>query len=150
MVESPLLTATCRACHASRQISESLPLQSHGYQMPPTLTVSVVCQSPLSTHSCTLHLPPPHHMLSVSPHHISAPTRSPGSSETLASQLLPPVMTGPGPAAGGVWECSCQCRLWGGVENAYQELEIVAIGRGRETDFSELAKVKQIQTPRAL
>lgn len=153
MVESPLLTAICRASHVSRQVSESFPFQSYGFQILPIPTVSVVCQNPPSAYSCTLHLPPPYHMLSASPHHnVSAPTNSPGCSEALASQLLPPVLTGPGPAAGRVWECSCQCRLWvcGKHMPPAGEGKIVAIGRGRETDFSELAEVKRIQTPRAL
>lgn len=158
MVERPLLTAICRASHVSQScqlshVSEIFPLQTYGHQILPTPTVSVVCQSPPAAHSWTLHLPPPHHVLSASPHHnVSAPTNRPGCSETLASQLLPPVLPGPGPAAGGVWECSCQCRLWGCRKciPPAGEGKIAAIGRGRKTDISEPAEVKRIQTPRAL
>lgn len=42
---------------------------------------------------------------------------------------------------------------YGGIEIAYQQLGgggVIARGRGRGTDFSELAKIKRIQTPRAL
>lgn len=90
--------------------------------------------------------------LCLSTHSVSAPTNSPGSSESLARQFPPPVLTGAGPAAGRVWECSCQCKLWGCRKciPTAGEGEIVARGRGRETDFSEPAKVKWIQTPRAL
>lgn len=96
----------------------------HYRAMDTPLTVSVVCQSPPSAPSCTLHLPPPHHMLSASAHHnASAPTNSPGSSETLSRQLLPPVWSGPALVGFGNAAVSVG---YGAVENAYQQL-----GRGR-------------------
>lgn len=147
MVESPLLSAICRASHVSRQDSESFPLQSHGYQMLPTLTVSVVCQSPPSAHSCTLHLPPPHHML---PFHTRTFLLPPQPGLLRDTGQPAPSTCFDWPRTSSWWGLRMQLSAqgMGGVESAYQGLEILAIGRGRETLFSELAKVKFIQIPR--
>lgn len=153
MVESPLQTAISRASHVSRQLTAGFPLQGYQYQtatvLPTPKHVNCVPEptfrslphpAPATTTPHTLYLSAP---LCFSSHQQPWLPWTPGRPAPSTSFDWPrdQQLVGFGAAAASV--------DYGGVEVAYQG-GIIARGRQRGTDVNDLAKIKQIQTPRTL